>query len=395
VKVCDLTQSYAPTGGGVRTYLHAKREELLRMGMEHVLIVPGPRDGVTRAGAATTYHVGSAAIPFAQAYRLLLRADKVLRILARERPDVVEVQCPWLMPWTALRHRGRHGGVTVGTFMTDLSIAYVAEPVRKRLGRRAAIHAQALADGYVRALYGRLDATVAISESSATRLRSLGLDNVAHVPLGVDADRFHPARRDPAVRASLGASADDLLLIYAGRLDREKRPDVIADAVSGLQDDRVRLVLIGEGPLRPALERRGRERGRIITLPFVQDRDRLAALMASADVYVTAMPHETFGLSVLEAQSCGLPVLGVRAGAMVDRVPEGTGILVEPDSPAAFAAVLGATAREEWKRMGSRARALVEAGYSWRRTAERLAILYGDLQGGRRPAGTHLAAWRP
>jgi alpha-1,6-mannosyltransferase len=392
VKVCDLTQSYAPTGGGVRTYLHAKREELLRLGMEHVLIVPGARDAVTRTGAATTYQVGGPGIPFAPAYRLLLRADKVLRILARERPDVVEVQCPWLMPWTALRYRERYGGVTVGTYMTDVSTGYIAEPVRKRLGRRAAAHAQALADRYVRALYGRCDATLAISETSATRLRGLGLSNVHHVPLGVDADRFHPARRDPAVRASLGAAEDDLLLVYAGRLDREKRPDVLVEAVTGMADPRMRLVLVGEGPLRAALEARGRAHGRILTLPFIQDRDRLAAIMASADVYVTAMPHETFGLSVLEAQSCGLPVLGVRAGAMVDRVPDGTGVLVEPDSPAAIAAVLAVTAREDWQRMGGRARALVEAGYSWRRTADRLAGLYEVLLDRCRPAGTHLAA---
>jgi alpha-1,6-mannosyltransferase len=91
------------------------------------------------------------------------------------------------------------------------------------------------------------------------------------------------------------------------------------------------------------------------------------------------MPHETFGLSVIEAQACGLPVLGVRSGAMLDRVVADTGILVRPDSPEAIAQALEMTPREAWRRMGRNARELVEASFSWARTAQRLLTLYESL----------------
>ena len=70
---------------------------------------------------------------------------------------------------------------------------------------------------------------------------------------------------------------------------------------------------------------------------YVNSRKRLSKILASADIYVTAGPHETFGLSIIEAQASGLPVVGVQAGALTERVTEATGILGPVDSPADMA----------------------------------------------------------
>src|SRR5690606_20434674 len=97
----------------------------------------------------------------------------------------------------------------------------------------------------------------------------------------------------------------------------------------------------------------------------------------SADVYVSAMPHETFGLSVAEAQASGLPVVGVRAGAMTDRVRDGEdGFLVEPGSPRALADRIMSTPRDHWPAMGRRARERVEHELSWSRTFETILDMY-------------------
>jgi alpha-1,6-mannosyltransferase len=381
VKICALTQSYAATGGGVRTMLHAAQDWVRgRPDLEHVLIVPGAQDTVKRSGNIVTHTIASRFVPGSSAYRLLLRSDKVLRILAAERPDVVEVHCAYNLPWTALLHRRRHGGIVSGLYMTDLPGTYVEAPLRTRAGPRIAAVARRAAERYVAALYDRCDVAIGISPVIAERLRGLGVGVVHCVPLGVDLDTFQPRRRDATLRRELGAGDDDLLLVYAGRLDGEKRPDLVLDAFALLPERlNARLAIIGDGPLRETLERRAAALGGARVLPFEQDRTALARLLASADVYVSAMAHETFGLSVVEAQACGLPVVGVRAGAMVDRVrdaPPRDGFLVTPGSPAALAEPILNTPRDEWRSMGRRARVRVEAEFSWSRTFETLSDIY-------------------
>ncbi|HEX2167177.1 MAG TPA: glycosyltransferase, partial [Longimicrobiales bacterium] len=198
------------------------------------------------------------------------------------------------------------------------------------------------------------------------------------LPLGVDLDTFSPTRRSGDKRTDVGATDEDLLIVYAGRLDTEKRPDIVFDAFDRLPERlRARLVIAGDGPMRGRLEERAAANPRARVIPFVQDRGELATLLASADIYASAMAHETFGLSVVEAQACGLPVVGVRAGAMVDRVRDGVdGFLVEPGSADAMAARIEATPREDWPRIGQRARSRVEVEFSWRRTFETLLQIY-------------------
>ena len=147
------------------------------------------------------------------------------------------------------------------------------------------------------------------------------------------------------------------------------------------------LVMVGDGPLREALAERAGRHGRARVLPFLSERRELAALLASAELYLSAMPYETFGLSVIEAQACGLPVVGVAGGAMLDRVPEGSGVgrLGPVDSAAGLAANAAALLADPGRAAaGRRARAMVEERFSWDATFHRLHALYHDLL--RRPA---------
>jgi alpha-1,6-mannosyltransferase len=410
VKLCALTQSYAPTGGGVRTMLHAQRDWCRAQGVHHTLIVPGAADAVEHDGTLTTHTIASPLLPGSGVYRMLLRSDKVLRILRAERPDIIETHCAYNLPWTALLHRRRHGGIVSAVYMTDLPVAYVETPLRRRIGARAAAGARGAVEEYLRKLYGRCDVVVSISPAMRDRLREIGVDDVRLVPLGVDLDTFAPARCDAAIRAELGVQADALLLVYTGRLDREKRPDVVIDAVERLRElcpeRSFALVIIGDGPLRGELEARAAAlnaaaaaqplagadqpdavapRTLVRVLPFIDDRHALARLLASADVYVSAMAHETFGLSVVEAQACGLPVVGVHAGAMIDRVRDGIdGYLVpaedtrsrQDDVANALARRICDTPAAAWRELGVHARQKVEAEFSWNRTFESLFEIY-------------------
>jgi len=215
----------------------------------------------------------------------------------------------------------------VAAYMTDFPTVYVERPFRKFIGNPLAGAASRICYRYCGHLYRRFDAVYALSENGgASKLRAYGVPNVDIVALGAELGDFGPSRRDPELRAKLGLCEHQPLLIYVGRLDGEKKPDVVVEAFRRLPADLgARLVLIGEGPLREQIAAVGDPR--IVALGYVKDRAELAKWLASADIYVSAMADETFGVSIIEAQASGLPVVGVAAGAMIDRVTDRIGRL--------------------------------------------------------------------
>lgn len=127
--------------------------------------------------------------------------------------------------------------------------------------------------------------------------------------------------------------------------------------------------MIGDGPLREQFV--GLENQRVFAPGYCRDREDLAAWLASADLYVSAMADETFGISIIEAQASGLPVVGVAAGAMVDRVPYGLGLVGEVDDAAVMAANIVRVLQGDMAAMSERARAHA-LQFSWDQSMERL-----------------------
>jgi alpha-1,6-mannosyltransferase len=326
---CDLTQSWSDVGGGVRTYLLHKRRHILESTPHaHLMIVPGDRDEVVEQDRAITVSIASPHVPGSPHYRLMLRNGAVRRALERFRPDLIECQDAYNLPWAAIGHRRRFPETAlVAAYMTDFPTVYVERPLSKVLGRSVGVSLGRVCYSYCGALYRRFDAVFALSDNGgAAKLRSLGIEDIQVAPLGVELGEFSPACRDLKLRHKLGVADGRPLLIYVGRLDGEKKPDLVVDAFRRLPMSLgARLVLIGEGPLREGIAALGDER--IVMPGYVKSRAELAGWLASADVYVSAMADETFGISIIEAQASGLPVVGVAAGAMIDRVTDEVGRL--------------------------------------------------------------------
>jgi alpha-1,6-mannosyltransferase len=336
---CDLTQSWSDVGGGVRTYLLHKRRHILESTPHrHLMIIPGARDEVIEEERAITVTIKSPHVPASPHYRLLLRSGAVGKALERFRPDLIECQDAYNLPWAALAHRRRFPDTAlVAAYMTDFPTVYVERPFSKFLGLPIGNLCGRICYWYCGALYRRFDAIFSLSENGgAAKLRTLGIDHVDVVPLGVEVGEFGPERRDPKLRARLGLAEGQPLLIYVGRLDGEKKPDVVADAFRRLPESLgARLALIGEGPLKDEIAALGDQR--IVMPGYVKNRAELARWLASADIYVSGMADETFGVSIVEAQASGLPVVGVAAGAMIDRVTEAVGRLGPIGDSAAMA----------------------------------------------------------
>lgn len=337
--ICDLTQSWSEVGGGVRTYLLHKRQHILQKTRHrHLLIVPGDRDSVLDEGRAITVTIASPHVPGSPNYRLMLRSRAVRAALEGFRPDIIECQDAYNLPWAAIAHRRRHPETAlVAAYMTDFPTVYVERPFSKAFGGVVARAAARACYRYCSSLYRRFDGVFALSEhGGGAKLRKLGIVPEI-IPLGVELGEFSPRKRSEQLRRSLGVKPNQPVLIYVGRLDREKKAQTVVDAFRRLPTEvGATLVLLGEGPLREVIT--SFRDDRIVAPGYVRDRAEIARWLASADIYVSGMADETFGVSIIEAQASGLPVVGVAAGAMLDRVTPEIGRLGPVDDSAAMAA---------------------------------------------------------
>lgn len=372
--VCDLTQSYSPNGGGgISTYLREKRDHVLAHTPHQLLqIVPGPEDRVTVNGRHIFAEVAADPVRGSPNYRFILRIAAVRRLLADYRPDVVESLCPWVLPWTAIQHRRAFPATAlVAGYRTDFPNAHVDRVARSLFGPAGKLFYW-LSLGYTEITYREFDRVYTLGESARDTLRRRGITRTEVLPLGVDTTLFHPARRDPAYRRELGLPGTGPLLVYAGRIDNEKRADRLVAMMRELPCDLgAALVMIGDGKLRRRLEQ-GAGDLPIAFTGFEDDRARLARALASADLYVSAMADETFGISIIEAQAAGLPVVGVASGAMPARVPPDLGLLGPVDDVATMAANVIRLWQGDPVATGAAARAHVERHFSWTRTFDHL-----------------------
>jgi alpha-1,6-mannosyltransferase len=374
--ICDLTQSWSPTGGGgISTYLKEKRKYFQKHSQHRLLqIVPGPQDRIKVEGRTILAEVGAPLVWGSPNYRWINRNDAVFALLREYQPDIIESLCPWVLPWIAIRHRWRFPDTAlVAGYRTDFPNAHVYRVMNDMAGHYPAAFFRSIAYSYAWMTYNRFDRVYTLNREAEAMLNGLGQRNTGVLGLGVDIDHFAPEHRDPGFRARMGLpETDGPLLIYAGRIDNEKRADMLVAMFKALPADLgAAMVLVGDGKLRAQLQEEAR--GLPIAFPgFETDRHELARALASSDIYVSGMADETFGISVLEAQASGLPVVGVASGAMFERVPEGTGLLGPVGDTAAMAANVARVWRGDYAAMRAASLALANRHNRWQQTFEHL-----------------------
>jgi alpha-1,6-mannosyltransferase len=357
--IVDLTLFFAPHSGGVKRYLLAKRAFLAAQPqVRHTLLVPGAR---TRMEAGLV-ELASPRIPFGAGYRLPLRLRQWSATLRELAPDVIEAADPYHLAWVALGVADRLGVPATAFAHSDLA---------RLLGDRFAPALGRAASAYLRALYRRFDCVFAPSRLIAERLGDLGIERIVLQPLGVDGHVFHPRRADPALRSELGLGADTRLLVFAGRMAREKNIPLLLDAFA-LLGAPYHLLLVGG-------ERYARLAPHATMLPYQQDGDRLARLLASCDALVHAGRHETFGMIIVEAMACARPIVAMRGGAVGELVDRAVGVVAETNDAHALAAAVRTLYTRDRAAMSALARNRVARDYLWEHTLPRQLARYTEL----------------
>jgi D-inositol-3-phosphate glycosyltransferase len=202
------------------------------------------------------------------------------------------------------------------------------------------------------------------------------------IPCGVDLRCFAPCDQREA-RARLGWNPNSRILLYAGRLDPFKGPDLLLRAAS-LMEEKAEVVIVGGRPgdaeIR-SLQKLAGELGlrRRVHFPGAQLQQRLALMYSAADITVVPSYYESFGLAAVESLACGTPVVATRAGGLTTIVRDGeTGYLV-PRCPGFFAEKLDTLLRHptllEHMRQAARPSVL---HFSWTEIGRQVRDLYED-----------------
>ena len=252
--------------------------------------------------------------------------------------------------------------------------------------------ARAIGEAQVVAAADRLVANTDEEADQLVDLYDADPDQVVTVPPGVDLGLFSPGPRGGA-RSRLGIPDDAYLMLFVGRLQPLKAPDVLLRAAARLLETRPelrdRLVVAvvggpsGRGTRQPrALQALAAELGLGASVRFVepQPQDALPDWYRAADVTVVPSYSESFGLVAIESQACGTPVVAAGVGGLRTAVADGiSGVLVDGHDPAAYAAVLADLADHPARRRAL-GRAAVEhaARFGWGATAAGLLDVYGD-----------------
>ena len=324
MRVTLVTETYFPQVNGVSRTLGELVRHLDGCGDAVQLIHPDygpPHEPDGRA-----HPVRSIVLPFYKDIHLPLPPfGSAHRAIASFRPDVVHIATEAMLGLSVLNYAMRRRLNVVSSFHTNFD---------QYTGHYGVGWARWLIWRYLRWFHNCTRETYVPSAATIGELERLGFERLVLWKRGVDSTLFRPDRPGRLeVRRALGWSPEDTVIGYVSRIAAEKNVDYLADALAIVASRRpeARVLLVGDGPLRDALESRIGSFARFVGYRKGED---LADHYAASDIFAFASLTETFGNVVLEAMASGLPVVALRAGGVGGTVQSGTtGILVEPSEP--------------------------------------------------------------
>ncbi len=371
MRVTLVTETYFPQVNGVSRTLGELARVLTESGDHVQLICPEYGAGVDRDDVLS---VPAFTLPFYKELHLPRPPfGSVHRAIDKFRPDVVHIATEATLGLSVLRFAMRRKLLVVSSFHTNFD-QYSSH---YRVG-----FAKGLIWRYLRWFHNRTRETYVPSQTTIDDLGRHGFERLALWKRGVDSSLFRPNRPGrEAIRRALGWSPDDVVIAYVSRIAPEKNVDYLADALAIVAARRpdARILMVGDGPSRPALEKR---LGGVAQFAGYRRGEDLADHYSAADIFAFSSLTETFGNVVLEAMASGLPVVALRAGGVGETVRSGTtGILLEPSEPpeALATALIGLVEHPSERRRISESARAYGLSQSWDAIMTSLRLRYQVL----------------
>ena len=372
MRVAIIAESFLPNINGVTNSVLRVLEHLRENGHEALVIAPGARDWQEEAEFYCGYRierVPTVMVPLIDSLPIGVPHGKVAVALAKFKPDVVHLASPFVLGGAGALTAKAMGIPAVAVYQTD--VAGFAKNY-KLAGLSTA------AWSWTRVIHNACARTLAPSSPTIEDLCSHRIRHVHRWGRGVDAVRFTPTKRSGNLRRKWSPQGK-FIVGYVGRLAAEKSVERLA--VLRHRED-IQLVIVGDGPERPHLEKLMPEA--VFTGQLTGD--ELAEAFASLDVFVHTGDFETFCQAVQEAHASGVPAIAPNAGGPRDLITNGVnGRLLEPSSfardlPAAVDSLLLADDVLARKQLRARCRETV-AERTWTALCEELLRHYEAVSG--------------
>jgi len=358
LRIALVSETCFPQINGVSRTLEQLTGSLRSAGEEVQLICPRyPKAAPARKGLPTR-SFPSLPLPFYPEVRQPLVWPALLRrTLRRCAPDIVHIATEGVLGYSALKAALSLELPVVTSYHTNFP-QYLKSYGMGWLAPAAL--------GYLRRFHNAGLLTWCPTPGIARQLSEQGFENLEIWSRGVNSEAFHPRFRNSETRRNLDLDPQDRVLVYSGRLAAEKNLSMLIEAFEGLDEPGLKLLLIGDGPLRGALERRGNPNLRFTG--FLRG-EELSCALACGDLLVFPSLTDTFGNVILEAMACGVPALGFRVCGPRDIILRGlSGDLADEIGSASLArAIRRLLAQpEQLRQMGVRARIYAE-DQSWQK----------------------------
>jgi len=386
ITVVDCNNFWSKSGGGVRRF-HMEKIRIFQQShkFNYIFVMHDEKSYTEILNETTTIeHIRVPKVLGNWEYRFLLLPGPLAEIFKKYQPDIVECGSPYILPWLvriAARKLEKKPLLTA-FWHADFPVTYVERILSKKnrfLGKLLGD----VAWWYASVTFKKFDAIFVSSQVIATRMYKRGLQNLCHLPLGIDTEMFNRAKRDEIKVSELNSGKSERLSVFfPHRFCEEKGLRTLLEAwpkvIEGLPVE-PSLVLAGTGPDLDRVKEAVKIYKQTRYIGFITEQTEMARWYASCDLGLVLSGWETFSLSLLEAMSSGQLLITANIGAAAEHMKNaGAGITVPTNNPGALASAILKIAGDRGKKYRGKSQKYVEK-FTWKSCFENQQKFYSLL----------------